>query len=184
MSGVAIGDRGQDQQLVGVGLADATSDTAGTDQVDVQWQVVTVLFDRSTGNHADLVGPDRLVDLRPGQFFVSVFTISSAGHLLGPRVGNGDEGAWQCFTECEKIVSRRGRPTARSTGSKLKEHVIKIVLALVVAVLIRGDGIAMAADPVAYSTRIKPILVAHCYACHGALKQESGLRLDTGALAR
>ena len=66
----------------------------------------------------------------------------------------------------------------------MKEHVIKIVLAVVVAVLIRGDGIAMAADPVDYSTRIKPILVAHCCACHGALKQESGLRLDTGALAR
>ena len=61
---------------------------------------------------------------------------------------------------------------------------IKIVPALVVAVLIGGDGIAMAADPVDYATRIKPILVAHCYACHGALKQESGLRLDTGALVR
>ncbi|MEE3366312.1 MAG: c-type cytochrome domain-containing protein, partial [Planctomycetota bacterium] len=66
----------------------------------------------------------------------------------------------------------------------MRELVIKIVLALVVAVLIRGDGIAMAADPVDYETRIKPILVAHCYACHGALKQESGLRLDTGALVR
>src|SRR5687768_15259025 len=32
-----------------------------------------------------------------------------------------------------------------------------------------------------YSRQIKPILKAHCYACHGALKQEGGLRLDTAA---
>ncbi len=33
--------------------------------------------------------------------------------------------------------------------------------------------------PVQYETQIKPILKARCYACHGALKQEGGLRLDT-----
>ena len=41
-----------------------------------------------------------------------------------------------------------------------------------------------AAGPVDYMKRIKPILAAHCFACHGALKQENGLRLDTGVLAR
>ena len=30
-----------------------------------------------------------------------------------------------------------------------------------------------------YSRRVKPLLRQRCYACHGALKQESGLRLDT-----
>ena len=39
-------------------------------------------------------------------------------------------------------------------------------------------------EPVDYSAQIKPILRSRCYACHGALKQESGLRLDTGKLAR
>ena len=34
-----------------------------------------------------------------------------------------------------------------------------------------------------YQTQIKPILRARCYACHGALKQKAGLRLDTAALA-
>ncbi len=38
--------------------------------------------------------------------------------------------------------------------------------------------------PVDYGRDIKPILQARCYACHGALKQESGLRLDTGLLIR
>lgn len=41
-----------------------------------------------------------------------------------------------------------------------------------------------AADPqVDYTSRIKPLLKARCYACHGALKQEGGLRLDTAASA-
>lgn len=35
------------------------------------------------------------------------------------------------------------------------------------------------ADDADYLRNIKPLLSAHCYACHGALKQEGGLRLDT-----
>ena len=41
-----------------------------------------------------------------------------------------------------------------------------------------------AADAVDYLRDIKPVLKARCYGCHGALKQKSGLRLDTGALIR
>src|SRR3977135_2482008 len=40
------------------------------------------------------------------------------------------------------------------------------------------------AQPVDYDKQIKPIFAARCKACHGVLKQEGGLRLDTGALAR
>ena len=40
------------------------------------------------------------------------------------------------------------------------------------------------ADNVDYTRDIKPLLRERCYACHGALKQESGLRLDTGKLIR
>ncbi len=35
-----------------------------------------------------------------------------------------------------------------------------------------------------YVRDIKPILKSRCYACHGALKQEAELRLDTGSLIR
>lgn len=35
-----------------------------------------------------------------------------------------------------------------------------------------------------YLAIIKPVLRERCYACHGALKQEAGLRLDTGAAIR
>ncbi len=40
-----------------------------------------------------------------------------------------------------------------------------------------------AAEKVDYLTQIKPLLHARCSACHGALQQKSGLRLDTAALA-
>ncbi len=33
-----------------------------------------------------------------------------------------------------------------------------------------------------YATRIKPVLKERCFACHGALKQEGSLRVDTAAL--
>lgn len=33
-----------------------------------------------------------------------------------------------------------------------------------------------------YKTEIKPLLQSHCFACHGSLKQESALRLDSGTL--
>ena len=44
---------------------------------------------------------------------------------------------------------------------------------------------ASAVEPdVDYLRDIKPIFTSHCYGCHGARKQESGLRLDTGAMIR
>src|SRR5947209_5599210 len=35
-----------------------------------------------------------------------------------------------------------------------------------------------------YLRDVKPILAKHCYECHGAQKQRSGLRLDTAAAIR
>ena len=37
---------------------------------------------------------------------------------------------------------------------------------------------------VEYVRDVKPIFKAHCYSCHGGLKQQAGLRLDTGNLIR
>jgi mono/diheme cytochrome c family protein len=46
------------------------------------------------------------------------------------------------------------------------------------------SGVRLAADDrVDYLKQVKPILRERCYACHGVLKQEGGLRLDTAALA-
>ncbi|MEC8555015.1 MAG: DUF1553 domain-containing protein [Planctomycetota bacterium] len=40
------------------------------------------------------------------------------------------------------------------------------------------------AGEVEYTRDIKPVLKAKCYSCHGALKQEAGLRVDTVALMK
>ncbi len=43
---------------------------------------------------------------------------------------------------------------------------------------------AWAAEVVDYEREIKPLLALKCAACHGALKQQAGLRLDAGELIR
>lgn len=56
----------------------------------------------------------------------------------------------------------------------------RAVLALLTAFF---TTVASAAD-IDYAKQIKPIFAARCVACHGALKQEGSLRLDTGELIR
>lgn len=55
---------------------------------------------------------------------------------------------------------------------------------LIAAIGFLGNAIANAESPqirADYRQDIKPVLKTRCYACHGALKQEGGLRVDTGA---
>jgi len=51
----------------------------------------------------------------------------------------------------------------------------------------RAESPAATGDPAAaqlavYSEKIRPLLAEQCFSCHGGLKQEAGLRLDTVAL--
>jgi hypothetical protein len=50
-------------------------------------------------------------------------------------------------------------------------------------VLLLASWHASAAE-VDYLREVKPILVARCFACHGAVRQKAGLRLDAAALIR
>jgi uncharacterized protein DUF1549/uncharacterized protein DUF1553/cytochrome c len=45
-------------------------------------------------------------------------------------------------------------------------------------------GRVSASDRVDYAHDVRPILAQKCFACHGALKQQSGLRLDAAAMIR
>jgi len=63
------------------------------------------------------------------------------------------------------------------------------VLAIVPATFTRADDPQPAAPSaqdaaVEYATQIKPLLAARCVACHGPLRQQQGLRLDTAAAIR
>lgn len=49
------------------------------------------------------------------------------------------------------------------------------------AVSLLSLNVAGAEDTVDYVKRIKPVLQARCFACHGVLKQKADLRLDTAA---
>lgn len=55
---------------------------------------------------------------------------------------------------------------------------------LTVLGLVGATSVAAAAEPVDYVREIKPVLKERCYACHAALKQKGGLRLDTVELLR
>ncbi|MFM8803595.1 MAG: DUF1549 domain-containing protein, partial [Planctomycetia bacterium] len=62
-----------------------------------------------------------------------------------------------------------------------------VAVGLVSGVGLRAESPAPAggaADPqlAAYSGKIRPLLAERCFSCHGGLKQEAGLRLDTVAL--
>lgn len=52
------------------------------------------------------------------------------------------------------------------------------IVAMLIAIPCQGD------EPEEYLRQVKPVLQARCVACHGALKQEGGLRLDTAHLAQ
>jgi len=54
-----------------------------------------------------------------------------------------------------------------------------LIILLLLGTAARGDEPSRDVD---YTSRIKPLLAAKCYACHGALKQRSGLRLETRTL--
>jgi hypothetical protein len=62
---------------------------------------------------------------------------------------------------------------------------MRSLVRLSVPLLLTFVPAALAADgPVDYTRDIKPLLQERCFACHGALKQNAKLRLDSGELIR
>ncbi len=55
----------------------------------------------------------------------------------------------------------------------------KVSVPAAVLLAVMACGAALQADDVSYLRDIKPILKAKCWSCHGPLKQEANLRLDT-----
>jgi hypothetical protein len=79
-----------------------------------------------------------------------------------------------------KVAGINRRDLMRSSNAVLTFG-IWLALAAVWAT-VRGED--QTARPIDYLRDVKPLLRAKCFACHGALKQESGLRLDTADLAK
>ncbi len=62
----------------------------------------------------------------------------------------------------------------------------QLVCGLSLGILLVASSVSnlFAASRIDYTTQIKPILKERCYACHGVLKQQSKLRLDTAEFLR
>ena len=60
----------------------------------------------------------------------------------------------------------------------------RLVPASTLLLLVIVSRTARADEAVDYLRHVKPILAARCYACHGALEQKNGLRLDAAALLK
>ncbi len=75
----------------------------------------------------------------------------------------------------------------RSSGLCSRESVkpppsLTLRVSLVVALMIAVPSLVSADDSEAFfESKVRPILIEHCVACHGAKKQEAGLRLDSAA---
>ncbi len=59
-----------------------------------------------------------------------------------------------------------------------------LLLGCVFSLAVGFSAAALGADAVDYRQDVQPILVKHCYECHGPDVQKSGLRLDTVAAAK
>ena len=59
----------------------------------------------------------------------------------------------------------------------------RVIASSVLCLVLNITNPLSAQESVDYVKQIKPVLQARCYACHGALKQEGNLRLDTAAAA-
>jgi hypothetical protein len=85
------------------------------------------------------------------------------------------------------------RPEAAPSPDDALRHgaamnrIVRLPLPWLAAILMVGAGSSAPAatptidGPVDYTKQVKPLLAGRCYSCHGALKQEGGLRLDTAA---
>ena len=82
-----------------------------------------------------------------------------------------------------ELVSPDFRETDCSAIVAVPAAVIERALTILL-VLLASTASLRAADQIDYEKQIKPIFARRCISCHGVLKHEAELRLDTGALAR
>jgi len=89
--------------------------------------------------------------------------------------------------DCDS-VGDSSAPHGRSIGAECRPRLFLAWFCSCVAVAagFHGDaadpGVASSEGSERYAAEIRPLLATHCQPCHGALRQESGLRVDTAAL--
>lgn len=66
----------------------------------------------------------------------------------------------------------------------MKSHLAELIAFLGAWFVFASASLAADDPAIDYEAKVKPILAARCYACHGALKQEGDLRLDSVAFMK
>src|SRR5438270_4544092 len=84
-------------------------------------------------------------------------------------------------TDGPPVIGQFGLPVRQGLAANI--IAMRLTIALICSISLTTTG-ARAAEPVDYVRDVKPVLKANCFACHGALKQEAGLRLDAATLIR
>ncbi|MGE3776300.1 MAG: DUF1553 domain-containing protein [Pirellulaceae bacterium] len=87
------------------------------------------------------------------------------------------------MTQPPELQIRRRETRDRRIARRRHRSGPSELLGASVAVWLVLSGSGGRAAEVDYLRQVKPVLRDRCYACHGALKQEGGLRLDAAALA-
>lgn len=83
----------------------------------------------------------------------------------------------------EALQHRSLIPSSINVGKYATINLGRYLVLAMQGLLLSVSSLAFANEQVDYNTQVKPVLVERCVACHGVLKQEGGLRLDTAALA-
>lgn len=79
--------------------------------------------------------------------------------------------------------SMRCLASGRSLPRHLFSFEVRLFLFIIAPLFLVFPAVVSAEEQVDYLKQVKSILRERCFACHGALKQEGKLRLDTAALA-
>src|SRR5205085_2269522 len=85
-----------------------------------------------------------------------------------------------CDLDCIGFSRNHAEATSLSANGTTIDLMRRVCLSVVLCSLIAAAGQG-ADDRIDYLKQVKPVLTERCLACHGALKQEAGLRLDTAA---
>src|SRR5581483_7184476 len=80
VAGVAVANRRQHQHFFRHSPASAASDFGGADNVYVERQVRPMLLYSAAGHDADFSHFDGIVDFGPGQLFIAILGLGTAGH--------------------------------------------------------------------------------------------------------
>ena len=86
VAGVSIAVSRQQQHLFGDDPARSSGDLGRADHVDIERQVRAVLLDGATRQNTHLAEIDRVVDLGPGELFITKFRGRATGHGHSPGI--------------------------------------------------------------------------------------------------